>query len=83
MSIEDYTFRPTTDDWYPNFPGDLVGIKIIPLLKSDFFRVAVWGADDFGMEKDPLTHDEARQLVLSLPVIITQQDLIERGFVWA
>lgn len=50
-------FVKTTDDWYPNYPGDLVRVFLLnqynsPNRKWDFVRIAVWGDDDFGLEMD-------------------------------
>ncbi len=55
-----YCLKPTPDDWYPNYEGDLVKVRLgiyIPdcCAKNKgkkFHRVCVWGADDCGMEKD-------------------------------
>lgn len=53
-------FIETTDSWYPNFDGygrpDLGGkyvkLILVEFVDSDGYRVAVWGADDTGMERD-------------------------------
>lgn len=75
----DREFRPTTDDWYPNWPGDMVYIRMCPL-SNGLFRVCVWGADDTGMEIDVKSKEEAQAIYNSLPPIISKKDLKERGF---
>lgn len=51
----------TSDNWYPNYPDNEVVLSLhIPskefLKEYDGdcykYRVSVWGADDFGMERD-------------------------------
>lgn len=74
--------RPTTDDWYPNFPGNMVEVNVQEL-SNKLWRVSVWGNDDYGMEIDVQTRMQALDIYQSLPIIITQQDLYERGFVAA
>lgn len=80
MIREGYTFRPTTDEWCPTFDDGTVGIKVCKLGNGKW-RVCVWGGDDFGMEIDVATREEAERIFKSLPSIITIQDLKERGFV--
>jgi len=43
-----------TDDWYPCFENNTVQLSmfISYLDKHTFVRICVWGADDFGLEKD-------------------------------
>lgn len=47
----------TPQDWYPNFPGDTIRVRVfdLPLRRAQdapHYRICVWGADDFGMELD-------------------------------
>jgi len=44
-------FRPTNDDWYPNYEGNLVRLRVLSL-SDGMWRVCVWGNDDTGMEID-------------------------------
>lgn len=56
----------TSDCWYPNFPDNKVFVRafyynpkvnICKLPNHQFMtRICIWGADDFGMEKDEI-HD--------------------------
>jgi hypothetical protein len=78
MSINYKTcFKTTNDDWYPNYPDNLVRVSLIlrrkksseyKLFGQTLFRVCVWGDDDFGMEKDfksgneQLDIDQAKEL---------------------
>lgn len=75
-----YTFRPTTDQWYPNFEGELVAICCSGQLKSKRWSIEVTGADDFAMSWEGETRMQALDMFKSLPAIITQSDLKERGF---
>lgn len=90
-----YAFRPTLDDWFPNFPGNLVGINIRPRYKR--FRAGKFAASEWVLDHWALiiqghdawnsswsfrapTQDEIRRKYLSLPVVITKSDLLSRGF---
>jgi len=75
-------FVPTEEDWYPTENGQL-RVSYIPLTDG-MFRVCVWGADDFGMEKDMKDKGEARLLyrkIIKKP--IKRKDLEKLGFVSA
>lgn len=71
MRVEVY--KETTDDFYPNFIlGDkgsnkkqMVRISL-SLLSTKQYRVAVWGSDDFGMDKDFDNHRSAWDLFYSI-----------------
>ncbi len=80
------TYYPATDDWYPNFPNELVKVSMhelpFPSNEKEIWRVSVFGADDCGMNKDFSTREDAYICLKSLPVIISMQDLLERGFDW-
>lgn len=56
-------FVPVTDDWIPNHPGNTVKVSTMSLHQglapANAYRVCVWGADDFGMERDFPTKEEA------------------------
>lgn len=45
-------FISTLEDWHPNFDGKYVRLFVVEFVDSDGYRVAVWGADDTGMERD-------------------------------
>lgn len=86
MRRRGFSFRPTTDDWAGTFPDGTVGIALLSLTNHRYsikHRVCVWGTDDLGMEIDVTSCDEARRIILSLPSIITMNDLLGRGFYWA
>lgn len=80
-----YSFHPTSDDseennWHPNFPGNLLAVKLLNRRRVDDYGIVVCGADDTGMEFFTETEEEARRMLKSLPVILSKQDLLERGF---
>ena len=79
MRRDGHEFRPTTDEWYPNWPGNMVHVRMCPL-SDGLFRVCVWGADDDGMEIDVSTQEEAQAIYNALPPVISKKDLKERGF---
>jgi hypothetical protein len=70
------------DDWYPCFPDSQVQASLHKDGKGSW-RVAVWGEDDFGMEKGSLEQAEAFSLFRSLANGISQAILKEKGFVQA
>jgi hypothetical protein len=85
-------FKKTKDNWYPNYEerisGDsLVEVSFMKLYPSEEYpenyRVCIWGADDFGMEKDFVTENEA--WVVFLEVIglefVNHRELEELGFI--
>lgn len=81
-------YKETTDDWCPNFHGNLVEVTFhgnITRPKQDIpvYRVSVWGNDDLGMEFD--TEDEKTALTIFMQVIglkyVTFVDLKQLGFV--
>lgn len=91
-------FKKTNDDWHPNFDGDLVAVSLILHRKNSreyklygstcLFRVCVWGADDFGMEKDFFGEEkdcveQAKELyaILEKKDIIYIADLKKLGFI--
>lgn len=85
-------FKRTKDNWYPlyrTFNEDLVAVKFCmtgPKPPEDgLFRVCVWGADDFGMEKDFYDETEARNCYLELLNMDTVdiQPLKDLGFCYA
>ena len=79
------------DQWYPNFPNDMVEVSAMILRDGLTVRVCVWGADDHGMERDVLCSSggEARRLfresvdyIRKLKELepIDQEFLISEGF---
>ena len=88
------TFKyPTSNDWSPNFPDDMVEVKLYVYHNPDgMLRMVVRGADDTLMEKD--VHVPAEQvddkvgelaywLLHSLPKELTFKWLKEQGFEFA
>lgn len=76
------SFVPTSDDWYPNWPGETV--KVMVYAESDGTgRVSVWGADDCGMERRFEDAEAARRCRQELPVVISKAALRDLRFVGA
>lgn len=73
-------FRPTTDQWYPNYPEDLVKVTVVEYSKGGAM-VNVWGDDDFGMQILVDTRMQALDIFNALPKVITIEDLQLRGFI--
>ena len=90
MKIEVY--KPTQDDWNGNFviqwQGDvkLVRVATMPLRawkrQPPLWRVCVWGNDDFGMEVDFKTPEEAFQMFNKIIAFefINKTELFALGF---
>lgn len=88
-NIETLTrFVKVSEDWYPCRSDSTVEVLFITYPKNVAkkygltFRVAVWGDDDFGMERDYQNEDgsEAFALYMSIWDGITQKELREMGF---
>lgn len=82
-----HVFRPTTDNWSPNYPDGTVKVRLYARqefqhnkLHRTLIWIDVWGYDDIGMVKEFETIEEAERCFASLPFIISMQDLSERGF---
>ncbi len=70
---------------HPNFNNPLdhsaVCVSVIEMdIEKDNYRVCVWGADDFGLEKDYLTRIEAFKLYNWIKDFTTQAQLRKAGF---
>lgn len=85
-------FKPTNDDWHPCYRDNTVEVSYIGELwrgiKGDRpkqWRVAVWGADDTGYEKDFDNEQEAISMFqrLELYPMINYADVIALGFLHA
>ncbi len=76
-----YIAMKALDDWYPTFDNHLVAVS--PVFKllglPTIYRVCVWGADDFGMEKDFSSKKEAENLRAKIKSPITAFKLKELG----
>lgn len=75
-------FKRTNDDWYGNFNYKYCKLKYIGKLLDGKFRVAVWGNDDFGIDKDFDTEAEAIEMFTRLEAypLINHQNLYDLGF---
>lgn len=75
----------TTDDWHPTCENSSVMVRFIQMLPDSKagFRIAVWGNDDFGLEKDLTSFDSASALYKELTEEenLTVQSLLDKGFV--
>jgi hypothetical protein len=71
-----------SDNWCPNFPGDLVQTSLVRD-GGGSWRVCVWGGDDLGMEKSFETRLQALECYQALPKVISQKILKDLGFVRA
>jgi hypothetical protein len=87
--VEEY--KSTSDDWYPNFDGDLVRVTLYlctTYQNKVWHRVCVWGADDCGMEIDFHGADKAIDALRKFHEVlmmtkVSQTHLLEIGFKWA
>ena len=78
-------YVPTKDDWHPTCGGGFVMVRFLQLLPDPKagYRIAVWGGDDFGLEKDLTSFDSASALYKELTEEenLTVQSLLDKGFV--
>jgi len=82
-------FIKTNENWcgaYPPLefgnPFEVPAVKVIAVkLLRDGWRVAVWGDDDFGMERDGFTQPDAKEMFDSIKDYTTQNDLKKMGFI--
>ncbi len=84
-------FKRTTDDWYPAYVikndqrvNKLVEVSLLKFALDKGYRVCVWGADDYGLEKDYPIEDQEEAKTIFLKVIgledVTQNILKDMGF---
>lgn len=69
-----------SDNWYPNYPENMVEVLCFEEVRQDGFRVAVWGADDFGMEIYLKDKGEAKAIYKKLDKTLSQEYLRTLGF---
>jgi len=85
-------FVTVPEDWYPCYPGNQVKVRLwcVNALKGQFlWGVAVWGADDFGMqiefefseENFEEKFNEAKEFYDLVFDGVTKKELKEIGFV--
>lgn len=74
--------KPTNDNWYGNFPNNMVELGFHSFRREKSHWVSVWGNDDFGMQSKNLSKGKARRLYRKLKSlkVINQQMLRELGF---
>lgn len=79
--MEIVAYKLTQDDWYPNFFLDdretnLIRVsltQISPLNKKETWRVAVWGNDDIGMNKDFENEHAKKHAVAEFQAVFMEQ----------
>lgn len=72
------SFVPTSDDWCPNYPGDLVAVTLREYQGT--WTVSVWGADNLGMCRRFTDEAAARRCRQELPAVLSFQNLRDLGF---
>lgn len=75
-------FVKTPDEWFPCYTRHRVQVSLHQDSKT-VYRVALWGNDDFGLEKAFNSKVEALNCYDTLPNPITIQYLKKTGFVIA
>ena len=70
------------DDWYPCHPRHTLEVRLCVRADDDPgpWRVACWGNDDFGLERDFADEATARAFLQSLPNPVSQAWLRGHGF---
>lgn len=77
-----YTSKMVPEDWYPNWPGNQVRVRLDCLIDGKW-RCSVWGADDTGMEFDSNDRYDCLWRYEAIGNGVTRAALIESGFVRA
>lgn len=77
--------RPNNPDYHNPLPFTALRVSMTQLFVSDthpdsVWRVCVWGADDFGMERDVATPVTAQRLFNAIQDFTTVADLKRMGF---
>ena len=75
-------YKKTNDEWYGNYNTDEVRLIYVGRLSDGKFRVACWGNDDFGIDKDFVNESDAISVfeLLKSRDFINHQDLYDLGF---
>jgi hypothetical protein len=83
--MREIIFKNTNDDWCGNYENNQVKLMYIGKLSDGTFRVAVWGNDDLGIEKDFKDESDAKSVfnILKERPIINKQDLFDLQFIYA
>lgn len=73
------------DDWHPSLPDGSVSVSLLhdKNKKDKGWRVAVWGDDDYGLERYDLTINESYDLYREIVDGVTQKWLHTKGFIGA
>ena len=81
MEREDI-LKKTKDDWYPNWNHNQCKLIYVGELSDGKFRVACWGKDDFGIDKDFDNEKDAVEIYNKLKDydFVNHQDLYDLGF---
>jgi hypothetical protein len=72
-------FRPSSEAGLGSFPVRLVGVSLHRSGKGNW-HLTFNGSDNTGFGRDQLCHEEAMQILKTLPRDITARELIARGF---
>jgi hypothetical protein len=75
-------FILTSEDWYPTYATGLVRVALLRLSTGQW-RVCVWGADDFGLERDlpSVERQSAKRLYGRITDYTTQAQMRAWGMV--
>jgi hypothetical protein len=73
----------TAEDWYPTADDGTVTVSIHKDRKKGAYawRVAVWGDDDYGLERPNISITEAYDLFRCIGDGTTKQHLKDQGFI--
>jgi hypothetical protein len=75
-------YKKTNDNWYGNYNTNEIKLKYIGKLTDNKFRVACWGNDDFGLERDFDYENDAIKMfeLLKYKNFINHKDLYDLNF---
>jgi hypothetical protein len=74
-----FKFVSTPDNFHPCFNNNDVAVSLHKNHKNNY-RIAVWGDDDYGLEKDNMTNNEAYTLFKKISDGVKISFLKDNGF---
>ncbi len=78
MRRDGWSFLPTTEDWHPTWPGDLVAVRLF--VSPTGGQITFRGKDDTVMVRQFSSAEAARRCYVRLPPVIMLIGLKLLGF---
>lgn len=76
------TMMPTDDNWFGNYPNNMVELIFNSCRRDKQHWVSAWGNDDFGLQSKNLSKGVARRLYRKLKnmKVLNKKTLYDLGF---